>query len=132
MRQEVDRDRAGVRPRRPRPGWIERGQLLLHLGHVAVAADAVGLDALVDLGEREIRLGLAAGARDAALRVDDEVADQPRPGEGSKGEDRRGRVAAGRADDRGLGVDERLQLGAVQLRQPVDGGRSSSGAGCSK
>ena len=67
---------------------------------VAVAADAVGLHALVDLAEHQVGLGVAAGARDAALGVDDEVADEAGPGEGREREERRRRVAAGRADDR--------------------------------
>ena len=75
-------------------------QLLLDLGDVAVAADAVGRDALVDLAEHQVRLGLAAGAADAALGVDDEVADEPGPGQGGQREERRGGIAAGRADDR--------------------------------
>jgi len=54
-------------------------QLLLHLGRVAVSEHAVGPDALVDLGEEQIGLGLAAGPRDAALGIDGEIADQPGP-----------------------------------------------------
>ena len=96
------------------------GQLLLDLGDVAVAADAVRLHALVDLAEHQVRLGLATGARDAALGVDHEVADQPGARERRQGEQGRGRVAAGRADDRDRRVDQRLELGAMELRQPVD------------
>ena len=78
----------------------------------------------------QVRLGLAAGARDAALGVDHEVADEAGPGERRQGQERRGRVAARRADDRDRGVDERRQLGAMQLRQAVDGARRGGpGAG---
>ena len=50
--QEVDRvERTGGDP----------AQLLLDLGDVPVAADAVRLDALVDLAELEVRPRLAAG-----------------------------------------------------------------------
>ena len=112
----------------------ERAQLLLDLADVAVGEDPVRLDALVDLAEVEVRLGVAAGARDAALGVDDDVVDEPRAGERREGEDRGRRVAArasrrsrpGRLADRG-------QLRAMELRA----GRrrrwpSSSGRGWSK
>ena len=68
----------------------------------------------------QVRLGLAAGARDAALGIDHEVADQPGPRQRRQRQQRRGRVAAGRADDRDRRVDQRLELGAVELRQAVD------------
>ena len=68
-------------------------QLLLDLGDVPVATDAVRLDALVDLAEEQVRLGLAAGARNAALGVDHEVRDEPGPGERRQREHRHGRVA---------------------------------------
>ena len=96
------------------------GQLLLDLGDMAVATDAVRRDALVDLAEEQVRLGLATGARDAALGVDHEVADQAGPRERRQGQQGRGRVAAGRADDRDRCVDQGLELGAMELRQPVD------------
>ena len=67
-------------------------------------------------------LGLATGARDAALGIDHEVADEPGPRQRREREERRGRVAARRADDRDRRVDERLELGAMELRQAVDGG----------
>ena len=88
---------------------------------MAVAADAVGLHALVDLAEHHVGLGVAAGARDAALGVDDEVADEPGPGERREGEERRRRVAAGRADDGPRRGPQRLELRAMELRQAVDG-----------
>ena len=98
--QEVDPDRARVRAAsRSRAAAVERGELLLDLGDVAVAAEAVGPDALVDLAEVELGLRLATGARDAALGVDDEVADQTGPGQRREREERRGRIAARRADD---------------------------------
>ena len=114
--------------RRPRAG-----ELLLDLGDVAVAADAVRLHALVDLAEHQVGLGLAAGARDAALGVDDEVADEPGPGQRRERQERRGRVAAGRADDR-----DRRRRRAPRAR--LDGARAGrrrpwsrrSGRGCSK
>ena len=107
---------AGARP--SRSAMI--GELLLDLGDMPVATDAVRRDALVDLAEEQVRLGLATGARDAALGVDHEVADQAGPRERSEGEQRRGRVAARRADDRDRCVDQGLELGAMELRQPVD------------
>ena len=118
------------------PRRSSRPELLLDLGDVAVAADAVGLHALVDLAEHEVGLGLAAGAADAALGIDDEVADETGPGERGEGEERRRRVAARRADERRLAAPplaDRGQLGPMQLGQPVDGaGRGGPAAGCSK
>ena len=125
------RDRARVG--RPRPATPSDAELLLDLGDVAMAADAVRLDALVDLAEHQVRLGVAAGARDAALGVHDEVPDEPGAGQRRERQQRRGRVAARRPDDRDRRIDERRELGAVELRQAVDGASSSSsGAGCSK
>ena len=97
--QEVDTGGAGVGVRGQAGSGAQRRELLLDLGDVAVAAEAVGADALVDLAEMELRLGLAAGARDPALGVDDEIADQPGPGERRERQERRGRVAARSADD---------------------------------
>ena len=99
----------------------DAGKLLLDLGDVPVAADAVRLHALVDLAEHQVGLGLATGARDAALGIDHEVADQPGARQRREREERRGRVAAGRADDRDRGVDQGCELGAVELGQAVDG-----------
>ena len=123
----------GWRPARARPAVPSAGKLLLHLGDVAVAADAVRLHALVDLAEHEVLLRLAAGARDAGLGVDDEVADQPGPGERGQGEERGRGVAAGRADDRGLLVAQGAERGAVELRAGRRRRRARrSGRGCSK
>ena len=58
---------------------------------------------------------LAPGARDARLRVDHHVADQPGAGERREREQRRGRVAARVGDE--VGAGDPL---AVQLGQPVD------------
>ena len=77
-------------------------------------------DALVDLAEQEAGLEFPPGARYAALGVDDEIADQPGAGQRREREERRRRVAAGRADDGDRGIDERLELVAVELRQAVD------------
>ena len=116
--QEVDRLR---RPGLRRAGRAaEPRELLLDLGDVAVAADAVRLHALVDLAEHQVGLGLAAGAGDAALGVDDEVADEPGAGERGEGEERRRRVAAGRPDDGARRVAERRELRAMELGQAVD------------
>ena len=82
----------------------------------------------------QVRLRLAAGARDAALGVDDEVADQAGARERREREERGRRVAAGRADDR-LAARRRSadELGPVELGQAVDGAvESRSGRGCSK
>ena len=111
----------GLAPGRAPSRPADRGQLLLDLGDVAMPAEAVRLDALVDLAEHEVRLGLAAGARHAALGVDHEIADQAGAGQRREREERGRRVAAGRADDRDRGVDERRELRAVELRQAVDG-----------
>ena len=42
---------------------------------VAVTAQAVGANVALDFGEQAFRRGRAPGARDAALRVDDELQD---------------------------------------------------------
>ena len=89
---------AGARVR-VRGGGLAQ-QLLLDLADVAVGEHGVRLDALVDLAEVEVRLGVPAGARHAALGVHDDVRDQPGAREGREREDRGGRVAARRADDR--------------------------------
>ena len=122
--QEVDAAGARVRVR----GGGLAGQLLLDLADVAVGEDAVRLDALVDLAEVEVGLGVAAGARDAALGVHDDVGDQAGTGERRQGEDRRRGVAAGGADDGARLRAQRGQLRAVQLRQAVDGGRRAGRA----
>ena len=97
------------------------GELLLDLGDVAVAADAVRLHALVDLAEHQVLLRLAAGAGHAGLGVDDEVGDQPGSREGREGQQGRRRVAAGRPDDRGLPVAKGGEPGPVELGKAVDG-----------
>ena len=102
-----------------------RGELLADLRVVAMTADAVGPDRLVDLAEVDLELGLAAGAADAALGIDDDVPDQAGARERRQGEQGGRRVAAGRGDQAGPG-----EAGAVELGQPVDGGRDGrSGAG---
>jgi hypothetical protein len=53
VREEVDATRARVGVR----GGGLAGQLLLDLADVAMGEDPVGLDALVDLAELEVRLG---------------------------------------------------------------------------
>ena len=90
-------------------------QLLLDLRRVAVAADLVRRDRLVDRHEVLVVRRLAAGAADARLGVDHHVAEQARPRERGQREDRRGRVAAGVGHQVGA-----RDLVAVQLRQPVD------------
>ena len=116
--QEVDAADARVRA-----VAAERAELLLDLADVAVGEDPVRLDALVHLAELEVRLGVAAGARDAALRVHDEVGDEPGAGERGEREDRRRRVAARGADDGARPRPIAAELLAVQLGQAVDGGR---------
>ncbi len=117
VRQEVDRIHARIRS----GGGGQQPQLLLHLRDVTVTADAVRLDALVDLAERQLRLGLPTRPRDAALGVDHEVGDEPRPGERRERQDGRGGIAARRADDRAIGASQGRKLGPMQLRQPVHG-----------
>ena len=95
-------------------------QLLLDLADVAVREDPVRPDALVDLAEVEVCLGVAACARHAALRIDHDIRDEPGPGERGQGEDRRGRVAARRADDGAGPRAQGRQLGAMELREAVD------------
>ena len=97
------------------------GQLLLHLGHVPVAADAVGAHALVDLAEGQLRLGVATGARHASLGVDHEVGDESGARQRCQRQDGGGGEAAGRPDDGHRGIGQRRELGAMQLRQPVHG-----------
>ncbi len=97
--QEVDPDGARVRAVGQPGRRGQRGQLLLDLGDVAVAAEAVRPHALVDLAEQQLRLRVASGARDAALGVDHEVADEARPGERRQRQEGGRRVAARRADD---------------------------------
>ena len=98
----------------------EHAQLLLHLRDMPVPADAVRTDALVDLAEGQVRLGVAAGTRDATLGVHHEVRDEPGPCERRERQDGRGGVAAGSADDGDVRGTERGELRPMQLRQPVD------------
>src|ERR1700675_4236726 len=119
--QEVDRSDARVGTTGQAPRCVDRRQFLFDLGNVSVAAQAVGLDALIDFTELELRLGFAAGARYAALRVDDEVSDQPVSDEGSERQQRGGGVAAGRPNDRHRRIDQGRQGRAVQLGESVDG-----------
>ena len=112
MRREGDRHRRA-----------ERRELLLDLGRVAVARDAVGVDVLVDGDEVGRVGGRAAGAGDAGLGVDHDVGDQARAGERREREDRGGRVAARVGDE--VGVADLL---AVELGQPVDGALRSAPA----
>ena len=93
----------------------ERGELLVDLGHVAVAPDAVGGDVLVGLDEVRGLRRSAPRAGDPGLRVDDDVADRARSREWRERQQRRGRVAAR--------IGHQLRAGelvAVQLRQAVD------------
>ena len=83
-------------------------------------AEAVRLHALVDLAEHHLGLRVATGARDAALGVDHEIADEAGTGQRREREQGRGRITAGRAHDRHFGIDQRLQLVTVQLGQTVD------------
>ena len=99
---------------------LDRGQLLLDLRDVAMPAEPVRLDALVDLAEMELRLGLAAGSGHPALGVDHEVADQAGPCERSERQDGGRRIAAGGAHDRDRGVDELRERRAMELREAVD------------
>jgi len=124
MRQEVDAARTRVR--------TERAQLLFDLRDVAVTADAVGLHALVDLAEHHLRLRFAAGTRDPALRIDDEVGDQPGARDRGEREQRRRRVAARRPDNRGRRSAEACELVTMQLRQSVDGVRKQARLGVVK
>ncbi len=105
------------------------GELLLDLGDVAMTAEAVGLHVLVDFAEHHLGLRIAAGAGDAALRVDDEVPDEPGTRQGSERQQRRRGVAAGRTDQRDRGVYEGLELGTMQLGQAVDGDVEKLGDG---
>ena len=118
--EEVDRRRCPGSPTAQALRGRDDRKFLLDLRDVPVATDAVRGDALVDLAEEQVRLCLATRARDAALGIDDEVADQPGPRQRRQRQQRRGRVAARRADDRDRGVDQGLELGAVELRQAVD------------
>ena len=93
------------------------GDLLLDLRRMPVLADRIGRQAFAGLGEEHVLLEAAAGAGDAGLGVDDDVAgvDQPVGDDRQSGEQRRGRIAA-RAGDQPRVADG----GAVVLGQPVD------------
>ena len=93
------------------------GDLLLDLRRMAVLADRVGRQALAGLGEEEVLLEAAAGAGDAGLGVDDDVADVDLAArrERQQREQRRGRVAAGAGDEPRV-----ADGGAVVLGEPVD------------
>ena len=91
-------------------------ELLLDLRRVAVTADLVRRDRLVDGHEVLVMRRLSTGAADARLGVDHHVAQQARTGERGEREDRRGRIAARVGHQVGA-----RDLVAVQLGQPVDG-----------
>ena len=76
-------------------------QPLLDLRHVPVVPNAVGVDALRDLGVEEVELRRAARTGDAGLGVDDDVlvADQSGFEQRDEGELDRGGVAAGVGDE---------------------------------
>ena len=99
-----------------RPLQAERGQLLVDLGSVPVPVDRVGAHVLVDRHEVRLVGGLAAGARDAALRVNDSIRHEARADQRREGQDRSRRVAAGIRDEGG-----RCDLAAVQLGEAEDG-----------
>jgi hypothetical protein len=116
--EEVDRTDPGVGGRIEALAAGDPGELLLDLGDVAVAPDAVRLHALVDLAEHEVRLRLATRSRHATLGIDHEIADEARTRERGEGQERRRRVAARRPDDRHGRVDERFELGPVESGSP--------------
>src|SRR5439155_5962796 len=124
VREEVDRGGPGIRHARRCP---ERRELLLDLGDVPVPCDAVRADVLVDGPVHELGLRLTTGATHAALRVDDEVADEPGAGEGRERQERRRRIAAGRPDDGSAPLLAGGQLGAMELGQAVHGARAEAG-----
>jgi hypothetical protein len=104
-----------VRDERARHVGAEHGELLVDLRRVAVLADVVGVDVLVDGDEVGLGRRAAARARHAGLRVDDDVVDQARAGQ------RREREHRGRREAAGVRGDVRVaQLVAVELGQPVD------------
>ena len=119
--QEVDRDGAGVGAGVQTFTTGDECQFLFDLRHVAVATDAVRLHALVDLAEQEVRLGFAPGTRHAALRIHNEIADEPGAGQWGEREQGRGRVATRGPDDRDRRIHERSKLVAMELREAIDG-----------
>jgi hypothetical protein len=120
MGEEVDADRARVRARVEALASRGERQLLFDLGDVAVPAEAVRADALVDLAEQHLGLEVPTRARHAALGVHDEVADEPGARQRGERKERGRRIAAGRPDDGDRRIDESGQLLAMELRQPVD------------
>ena len=90
-------------------------ELLLDLGDVTVARDAVRVEVLVDGHEMGLVGRGAPGARHPGLRVDDHVLDDPGPRQRCERQQRRGRVAARVRDQRGA-----ADVLAVQLGEPVD------------
>ncbi len=120
---------AGIRTRVQALARRGDGELLLDLGDVAVAAQAVRPHVLIDLAEHHLGLRLASGAGHSALGVDDEVADEPGTCQGSERQEGRGRVAARRADQRDRRVDEGLELRSVEFREAIDGHVEQVGRG---
>ena len=103
----------------------------LNLRHVTVIADAVGRQPLSGLREQDVLLERAASARDAGLRVDDDVVglDQLGFGERQKRKQRGSRVAT-RACDEARGFDLVLSAGVAQMASvTLCGARSRNAAG---
>ena len=112
VRDEVDGDGAGVRARVEALAGGRDRELLLDLGDVAMAAETVGLHVLVDLAEHHVGLRVAAGAGDAALRVDHEVADEPGTGERGERQQRRRRDSSPGAPTSAIGASTRASSSA--------------------
>ncbi len=92
----------------------ELAQLLSQLRKVAVAADRIGADRLVDLAEMDPNAGGPPGPTDARLGVDHEIGrGKPSRHRGCEGEDRRGRVTARHGDECSV-----PQLALMELGQP--------------
>ena len=115
----VHRHEVGREAHRHRPAGGE-AEFLLHFGHVAVMADAIGVHRLGDFGEEIGFLQAAAGARDARQRVDGDALGRDRAGlqQRQQRQQHRRRVAAGAGDEVGAG-----QCGAGEFGEAIDGAR---------
>ena len=97
-------------------GVLQCRELLHHLRLMSMAAQAVGREVGVDLGEVRSDFQRSSRPRNSRLSINDRAPVQPAfRGQRRQGENCRGRIAAGHADQARL--RDRV---AMQLRQPID------------
>src|SRR5208337_2991080 len=116
--QKTARDRQQMRHEQQRDVAAERGgYFLFHLGDVAMVADLVGAEILVDFGEQLLDRRRAARAGRARLRIDDyrRGLDQVAPDKRQQCEQRAGRKTSGVRDHARL-----AKFMAMELAQPVN------------